>query len=688
LKFLKTTLLLLLLTAVSTGVFSIPVYVQAQEIPREEVVYISDTFEPPAGWNPLLPSPSWGTNLMYGSLFLYSTRDDVWIPWIAESYRWVDKYTLEVKIRPEAKWWDGTPITASDVKYTFDIAKRYSVSWSGYWDYLEEVKGVDDKTVQFITSEEKLNYYQLLGSLQGVAILPKHRYEALEAELGTRILEFRDDDPTAIVGSGPYRLYRWSEDYIYYIRVDDWWGKDIFGLPRPKYVAHKTHKDNIAASLSFEQGLVDATGHFHAAVWEWEWCKTYYSKPPYYLGQGLTLLYINYAKYPLNNLAVRRAIAYAIPYNDFITKAYFNYSVRASPSMVIDNIPVYTKWINYSLIKKYKYDFDLDKAKAILDEANITDRDGDGIREMPDGTKLGTFTIQVPYGWSDWCMMCDMLAVNLRKIGIDAITEFPESATWVDRMFRGEFDIIISWDGGWGFDHPWNTFRFVMDPRLTGPVGEVYPSGNWERYMNWEVIPLIDAAAKETDPEKLKSIYSKLQEIALRDLPAIPLFYGAGWYNYREDYWVGWPNEDDPRWLSPYPWNYPNNLPVFFGLSKASEGKKPMPSWVKDLQIPSSKIFEDLGKAPEHKEEEMPPILPEIESLKEAVEMLTRETSELKGDIESLSTTLTETSSALLEEIHGLSGQLSTMSMAAAVEGIAILVLAIAVIVIARRKPA
>ena len=115
--------------------------------------------------------------------------------------------------------------------------------------------------------------------------------------------------------------------------------------------------------------------------------------------------------------------------------------------------------------------------------------------------------------------------------------------------------------------------------------------------MNEDVIPLLDAAAKEMDTEKLKEIYSDLQELGLTDLPAIPLFYGASWYEFSTAHWVGWPREEDPRWLSPYPWNLPNNLPLYFGLSKASEGEKPMPSWVTDLQIPTTKIYEDLAVA-------------------------------------------------------------------------------------------
>ena len=576
-----------------TALIAHVVNVQAQTIPREDCVYISDTFVYPPGWNPLLLPPSWGYSLMYDSLFIYSSRDDVWIPFLAESVSAPEELTLEITIRPGAEWWDGELLTAWDVKYTFDLASVYTVGWSAVWDYLSEVTVVNDATVQFKTTEDLLNRFELLNCLQ-VPIIPKHIWEPLVEQMGSGILSYRYDDPAEIVGSSCYRLHSWSADFIYYERVDDWWGVDVFGLPGPQYVCHKTHVDAEGASLSFETGQLDASGHNHAGIWEWEWCRTYYNNPPYYIGSYIVSLIPNYAKYPLNDINVRRAIAYAIPYDDVVTIAETNYTLRASPSLIFHHIPEYAKWINQTLVDQYSYGFDLARAAEILDEANIIDRDQNGVREMPDGTPLGKFTITVPMGWSNWMMTCDMLRENLDAIGFDVKTYFPDTLTFFFNMMRGEFDIAMgatSTTLSLGYSHPWNSFRSMMDPRITGPIGVMYPSGNWQRYNNSEVIPLLDLIPKETDEETLKQAYSQLQHFQLRDLPVIPLVYGQAWYSYREDYWVGWPNEDDPRWLSPYVWSFPNNKPMFFGLSKASEGIQPMPSWVTDLQIQTYEIF-------------------------------------------------------------------------------------------------
>ena len=115
--------------------------VQAQQISREEVYFHSSDWGPPAGWSPLLASRSWAWGIMYPSLYMYSNDMDIWLPYAAESYEWFDKYTLHVKIRDEAKWWDGQPITAEDYKYSLELGKKcVGDMYTPLWDYIESVE--------------------------------------------------------------------------------------------------------------------------------------------------------------------------------------------------------------------------------------------------------------------------------------------------------------------------------------------------------------------------------------------------------------------------------------------------------------------------------------------------------------------------------------------------------------------
>jgi peptide/nickel transport system substrate-binding protein len=572
--------------------------IKAQEtFPRDQTVYISSPWSIP-GWNPTMGDTNWMTQIQYPSFYLYNLITDEWIPYAASGYKWVDKYTLEVKIRDEAKWWDGKPVSADDVKYTWDLGNRMFIPFiTPFWTYLEEVVVIDSKTVQFRTSEKKLNYFQMLGVLQQI-ILPKHRWEALEAKYGAKLTtDFKDDKPEEIIGAGPYKAYTVAESSFSYIRVDDWWGKDIFGLPNPKYVVIWIPKDNVAAALAFEQGELDYMTHFTPKIWEmWEVKKlpvrTYYAHPPYYVGGGINFLWMNYKTKGLDNTVVRRAIAHALNLSEMIEKAYYNYGLQAKPVPILHTSAAAT-YINQSLLEKYGWSFDIQKAKKILDDAGIVDKDGDGWRELPDGTELGPYTIQVPYGWTDWMMMCDMISTNLKAIGINVEPEFPDFAVWWQRLTDKNFDMVIGWaDASPGYAHPWNAFRSTMDPRLN------HPSGNWENYNNPEVIELIDTLPIETDPVKVRAMYNKLQEIWLRDIPGIPMFYGASWYEYCEAHWVGWPNEENGFWF-PQAWNWPHCMPFFFRVVPKGQTPKEV-AWVTGTKFPSSRIFEDLAAAPVH----------------------------------------------------------------------------------------
>jgi len=578
-------------------------------LPRNETVYVIGALWGPATtWNLYAPQSTYGTDqFLYIPLFMYNIGRDAWLPLIGESYEFVDDKTIRIKIRDEAKWNDGVPITAHDVVYTLELTKKLGIGPStGWWDYIEYVKAVDDKTVEFKANEKNLNYFMFLSYSLGAEPMPKHVYSKLEEE-GVNIKDWRNDDPEKQVVSGPYKLFHSDPNMVAYVRIDDWWGKDIFGLPRPKYIANVIYKDNPSANLAFERGDTDWAGTFIPSVWEL-WTKkkqpigTWFDESPYYMPDGVVLLYINYTKHPLNDRNVRKAIAYAIPYKDMLKKAYFGYSPQGHPSMVIDLFEPYKQWIDFDLARKTwgtedgKVPTDLEMANKILDEAGFK-KGKDGIRIAPDGTRLGPYTISVPYGWTDWMMMCEMIAKNLREIGIDVKTEFPDYSVWWDRLIKGNFDLVISWSAGPGFDHPFNVYRFVMDSRLTGPVGEAFPAGDWERYHNDEVIELLNIAVSSLDPEQRKKAYYRIQEIVYRDLPGIVLFYGAHWYEYNETVWTNWPNAKNPWWYPAAPWHL-NALPVTFGIHRVGEVKK-VPKWLETVDeggflIPTSKIMADL----------------------------------------------------------------------------------------------
>ena len=465
------------------------------------------------------------------------------------------------------------PITALDVKFSYELGQRHSTFWnSAGWAFLEAVQVIDNHTVQFITTDAKVNYFEMLAFTTTALIVPQHIWGPLEQQYGRLLVtDFRNDEPDKIVGGGPYRVLRWGLDYVLMERVDDWWGKDLFGLPRPRYLLNPVFKDGAARNLAFEQLKVDV---IDVSIEIWELREkglpvgSYFREAPYFLPSFGWGLFINFARPPLDHPTVRRAIAFAVPAEEIGLAMPAPHAV-AHPTMIIHKFAAAAALIDPEVVARYGWHYDPETAKSLLDEAGIVDRDGDGIREMPDGTRLGPWEVKCWVGFAEGMIAADMIAASLREIGIDATARFYDFGIWDGKVTRGEFDMAFRWIFGWRPGYPWHVFQTMLDPRVTRPVGEPAFVGNWHRYMNWDVAPILDAIPRETDPAKVKAYYSKLQEFQLRDVVVVPLFYGKVGHAFSEKFWVGWPTSERPSsWIAPLTIGGVHGAWVqFFGLS-------------------------------------------------------------------------------------------------------------------------
>jgi peptide/nickel transport system substrate-binding protein len=153
-----------------------------QEFPRNETLYISGAaWGPPTDWNPFITwskaNTSGTVGLIYEPLFFYDPVKDELIPWLAEYGKWKSDQLFEVKLREGITWQDGTPLTAADVVFTYELGKKYpAIYYSPMWDYLESVVSVGDYYVEFSFKRKPL-YQEFMNNLYNIAIVPKHIWE-------------------------------------------------------------------------------------------------------------------------------------------------------------------------------------------------------------------------------------------------------------------------------------------------------------------------------------------------------------------------------------------------------------------------------------------------------------------------------------------------------------------------------
>lgn len=532
-----------------------------KETPRNETLYINGLqWGPPTNFNLLSGNPAFPVNygnsreLVYETLFMVNQLDGGLEPLLGKSYEWTDETTLRIELNADAKWSDGTAFTADDVVYTYELGKKYDINWSSFWTYISEVKADGAQAVEIKLNPDNPNKLTVLDSIELIPMLPKHIWEEIEKKNNNDLTAIRKEVNENPVGTGAYKLHFYNDQKITIARDDNYWGQKLFGkLPAPKYITHVIYKDNAAGDLAFKSGQVDVSQQFIPQVWKmWEGgaaVKTYLKDAPYYLPGSMPSIFFNLSKAGLDNADVRRAIAMSINYDKISELAMSGYSAPMQPSLTL-NSDAESKYIDQDAIKSLQWTMDIEGANALLDKIGAT-KGKDGIRVL-NGTRLGPFEVECPYGWSDWNAALEIVAQSAKAIGIEIRTKFPESPVWTNDLQTGKFDIIMNTPaGGVSPSQPWNRAMTIMYSKGVAPMGEM-AFWNWGRYQNDRADAIIEEIPSVSDEAKLKSLYTELNTIWLKDIPSIPLMYRPWVFDtVNESVWKGFPTEGDGTNIPP-----------------------------------------------------------------------------------------------------------------------------------------
>lgn len=489
--------------------------------------------------------------MLYEPLCLYNSKTDEVVPFVASSYEWLEPTKLTTKLQPAAKFSDGEALDSNDVRYTLEVSSRYNLLWTIYMDAIESIETPDAQTVVLNFKTENFCAKNALEMLVRMPILPEHVWTKIEQEKGndaTEMSVYFNDNP---VGSGAYKVDFYDEQQIRCVRDDNWWGKGVFGLPKPKYITHLLYNSNDASTLDLKNGVLDYSEDFVSRVWELKefGVKTYLKEAPYYPAETLPTFYINVHRPGLSNVDVRRALAYAINYPDITDKAMNGYSDIIDPSLLVFD---YEKsLLDNSKTKDLAWSYDPDKANAILDSIGAI-KGADGIRVLPDGTRLGPWNLECPAGWTDWNATIDIAVQNAKAVGIELVSSFVEWNIYDSNKSTGNFD--LSMDTPAAYPTPNGLYRrayALLDSSDMQPIGET-AFWNYGRYENLRANELLKAIGATSDQAKLKDLITELNVIYLTDVPTIPLYYRpVVFYTFNEGVWGNFPCEENGTDLPP-----------------------------------------------------------------------------------------------------------------------------------------
>lgn len=545
-------------------------------LPRNETLYFNgQQWGAVACWNPYSSSCNNGLGIaqgdnarvtMFETPYLYNMLDGKQYPLLADGdYTWnADRTELTFKIKPAAKWSDGTPVTAEDVAYTWAAHTKYETNtYNGSKDYIESIEAVDGAVVikaKLGEDGKAVNPLSVAAYVSSNYVIQKAWTQTLEARVGDDKAAFAADVAEDVVWSGPYHKFFADETKVVFVRDDNYWGQDasMWGkLPAPKYLAHAMYKDNAAGFAAFQAGEVDVSQQFNANIQDL-WLKdglpvsTYLPEAPYGIGASLPTAFFNLGIESLQNVAVRKAIAMAVDYDTIIANAMTNQSATFNqvPRSVMNPTAGEQAMYDQAAVKDLQWaGKDIDGANALLDEAGIVDSDGDGWRDM-DGKKL-SYVATCPNGWSDWQAAIEVVAAAGKDIGIEITTNYPEWAVyqtivtdWASLQATPGYDIFMMWSGGAGPTQPWGRVRGLIGGEFAQTAGNW--NGNWGGYKNADADAIIQAIPGMTDAAELKDAYTKLTEIYLTDVPSFTLMYRPqSFHAVNESVWTNFPHQDD-----------------------------------------------------------------------------------------------------------------------------------------------
>ncbi|MFC4529377.1 ABC transporter substrate-binding protein [Sphaerisporangium dianthi] len=505
-------------------------------LPRNETLYTSGVqWGPPANYNPIREwDHAVGTKgLVYETLFHFDTTTLKLTPWLAESGSWTDDTTYELKLRPGIKWADGTPLTAKDVAFTYELGKMETSPYHQLWEWLKSAEAVDDQTVRF--SFSTANYQEWDFNLYGRAIVPQHIWSKFSEE---DVLNGVNENP---VGTGAYKVLSHDQDRVVLQRRDDWWGKTTLKVePKPKYIVDIVNGSNeVAMGLLLQKGM-DLSNNFLPGVANLVQggkfgITTYYNEPPYMLSANTAWLVPNTEKKPMDDPAFRKALAASIDTKKIVEGVYGSLVKASDPTGLL---PQWDQYIDKSVTGGAGFSFDKARAKKLLADAGYKDGDGDGFVENKDGSKI-SLSLIVPSGWTDWMEAARSIAGSAKDAGINITPDFPDFNALVEKRGKGDFDLLVNNERQLS-NSPFTYYQYVFQL----PVNKVQHTVNFARYENkkaWELVQKLDQV-KTDDVEGMKSLLSQIEKIHLDELPVIPLWYNGLWSQTSTAVWKNWPS--------------------------------------------------------------------------------------------------------------------------------------------------
>jgi peptide/nickel transport system substrate-binding protein len=370
-----------------------------------------------------------------------------------------DGATYTFTLQDGVTFHDGTAMTAEDVVFTLDRARAVGSTNAqpGLFANIVSVAAPDDLTVVVTLDGPDGAFPFDMAWGDAVIVAPE--------SAGT--------NATNPIGTGPFRFADWVQgDRVEVVRYDAYWGEPV----ALEAATFRFITDPNAAFAALMAGDVDAFPNFPAP----ETLAQFEADPQFNVivgsTEGETILAMNNMGTPLDDIRVREAIAHAINRQDIIDGAMFGYGTPIGTHFA----PHHPDYVDLTALSAY----DPDRSRALLAEA------------APDGLTLRLALPPPAYARRGG----EIIAAQLREVGIETEITNMEWADWLERVFRGhDFELTVI------------SHTEPMDINIYARPDYYF------QYARPEFVALNDALATTSDPAARSALLVEMQQMIAED---------------------------------------------------------------------------------------------------------------------------------------------------------------------------
>jgi peptide/nickel transport system substrate-binding protein len=391
------------------------------------------------------------------------------VPWLAERWHTADNRNYTFFLKKGVRFHNGRELKAADVKYAFERALNPETKHPYAKDYeaIGDIIVKDDYTVTFALKSVNASFLQNIARA-GSVIYPREAVETMKS---------------APIGTGPFRFEEWVRgDRIVLVRNPDYYVK---GLPKLDRVTYRFITDPNAVLAALKAGDVDVSlfglGPEHV--------QDVQKDPRFQVIVGDTtndvILAMNNSRKPYTDVRVRRALTYGINKQDVLKGAMFGMGKILGTN--VDPLNPY--YVDMSNAMPY----DPAKAKKLLAEAGY-----------PNGFDT---VLKVSPQYYYTVRSAEVIADNLKKVGVNVRIEQIEWGQWLSRVFReADYDLTII-----GHAEAWDIKNYA-NPKY------------YFRYDSAKFQELFAKSEVTVDDKARRDLYVQMQKLMVEDAPVVWLF--------------------------------------------------------------------------------------------------------------------------------------------------------------------